>query len=153
MVAALQCFYAHASCRPKTCSPFQARVQYTISPAAAPNLCLAPSGDEYGTSVVLADCDEDHTLFKYYSKSGKLRNVDNSLCLDVTDGVKENGTPLQAWGCYQCNTHQVFDFKTPKDTAEGTGNHTIQWSGTGFCLDLTDGNATVGAPVQIWPCV
>ncbi|KAL1409856.1 hypothetical protein Q8F55_003855 [Vanrija albida] len=121
--------------------------KYTLSPAGFPDLCLAPAGDVNGAGLTVKNCDEDSVVFKYSTKSGKLRNTGNKLCIDVKDGVKKNGTPAQLWGCYTCNKNQVFDFHGT------TANNTVQWTGSDYCLDLTDGEGCEGTPVQLWRCV
>ncbi|TXT03863.1 hypothetical protein VHUM_04286 [Vanrija humicola] len=120
---------------------------YTLSPAEFPHLCLAPAGDVNGAGLTVKPCDEDSVVFKYSTKSGKLRNTNNKLCIDVKDGEKKNGTPAQLWGCYTCNKNQVFDFHGT------TANNTVQWTGSDYCLDLTDGEGCEGTPVQLWRCV
>ncbi|KAJ7726815.1 hypothetical protein DFH07DRAFT_234705 [Mycena maculata] len=59
-------------------------------------------------------------------------------CLDVPNGSTENGVKLQIWTCAEGNTNQMFQ------------NHIgqIEWSGTGKCIDLTNGNSTSGNPVR-----
>lgn len=134
---------------------------YTISPALAPGLCLAPSNSTNGATLVLADCSDNTTVFRHNTKNGKVRNMDSGLCVDVTDGVFSNGTLAQVWGCYSCNTHQAFDFIAQSNTTDtnGTvtadvlGNYTIQWASTDYCLDLINGTAQVGAEVQVWKCL
>lgn len=120
---------------------------YTLSPAGFPDLCLAPAGDVNGAGLTVKSCDEDSVVFKYSTKSGKLKNTGNNLCIDVKDGKKKNGTPAQLWGCYTCNKNQVFDFHGT------TANNTVQWTGSPYCLDLTDGEGCEGTPVQLWRCV
>lgn len=77
--------------------------------------------------------------------------MNDGYCVDVRDGVFENGTDAQMWSCASCNGNQNFDI-TALDTP-GTGNYSIQWAASDFCLDLINGNATVGAPVQVWECL
>ena len=121
---------------------------YTISPAKNAQLCLSASNHN-GEALSLVDCNADNVVFKYSTGSGKLKNVENNVCADVKDGLQKNKTPIQAWACSQCNTHQAFQF-TKVDGSDG--NNVIRWAGSPYCLDLPDGKAEANATVQIWRC-
>lgn len=122
-------------------------VAYTISPAAFPDLCLAPNGTENGANLVLAKCDETTTVFKYSDVNGKVKN--GKKCVDIRDGVEHNGTLAQVWDCATCNDHQTFDFVSPSNNSI----YQLQWTYADYCLDLIEGKGEPGAQVQIWKCL
>ncbi|KAJ7054562.1 ricin B lectin domain-containing protein [Mycena amicta] len=64
-------------------------------------------------------------------------------CLDVTNGVQQNGVRVQAWTCNSANPNQQW---------KNVGDGSLEWAGTGKCLDLTNGNTQQGTPIQIWDC-
>ncbi len=62
------------------------------------------------------------------------------LCVDLTGGVTDNGTPLEVWGC------------------NGAGNQKLSLYGDGTlrildkCVDIGGDHLSNGSPVQIWEC-
>lgn len=149
-------------------TPPQKWAAYTISPAAFPELCLAPNGTDNGANLVLADCSADNTVFKYSDVNGKVKI--GKKCVDIRDGIEKNGTLAQIWDCVVCNDHQSFDFVSDNVTissknassvgaADSQTNGTattpfqLQWTFADYCLDLHEGKGEVGAQVQIWGCL
>jgi hypothetical protein len=59
-------------------------------------------------------------------------------CLDITDGVFKNGTPLQIWTCSDGNSNQSFDLQD--DQIVGSSN---------LCADVPSGNFVAGQRVYI----
>lgn len=66
-------------------------------------------------------------------------------CLDVKDGGRSDGTRLQVWTCSARNSN-------PNQQFHVNGDATITWSGTDKCIDLPDGDQTVGKPVRLSSC-
>ncbi|KAJ7060314.1 ricin B lectin, partial [Mycena amicta] len=66
-------------------------------------------------------------------------------CLDVTNGVQQNGVRVQAWTCNS-------DSANPNQQWKNVGDGSPEWAGTDKCLDLTNGNTQQGTPIQIWDC-
>ncbi len=62
-------------------------------------------------------------------------------CLDVTEGKRSNGTPVQMWRC-EGNENQQWR----------VDNGRIRWARTDMCLDVRDGKRGNGTTVQIWQC-
>lgn len=114
----------------------------TLSPTAASGMCLQPQDKSLanGTPIVLAVCDGSSQQ-TWTTKSGML-SLDDSHCIDVTDGKHTNGNHLQLWDCGTSNTNQQW-------TAFDNG---FQWTNTNICMDLPNGNTSAGTVIGIWTC-
>ncbi|ORY35851.1 glycoside hydrolase superfamily [Naematelia encephala] len=113
---------------------------FSLSPGSDANLCIVPSGDSEGSSVIVTDCDSSDDIAWTYQGTSLVHSA-TGKCMDITNGEQQSGNIAQIWGCYAGNTNQMFDF---------SGDH-IKWSNK-FCLDLTDGADEEGTKVQIWSC-
>ena len=82
------------------------------------------------------------------NKSGVFQIVSatNRACLDLKDGQKRNGAPVQLWQCFAGNTNQEWIVQS-----QGNG-YWIKLDGTNLCLDLTDGRKVNGNKLQVWSC-
>jgi hypothetical protein len=61
-------------------------------------------------------------------------------CIDVTDGRKAAGTPLQIWSCSGA-AWQKWDFQS-----DGTVRS------LGLCMEVAGGSTADGAPIQLATC-
>ncbi|KAK7460690.1 hypothetical protein VKT23_009405 [Stygiomarasmius scandens] len=112
----------------------------TLHPDRDQTKCLDAASNVDGAAVTIGDCF--NTASQQWSFSGGSIKIFGNKCLDVIDGVEENGTKLQIWTCYDENTNQQFN---------AWDDH-IAWAHRGLCLDLIDGNTAGGTFVQIWEC-
>ena len=119
----------------------QAGSSYTISPAAFPNLCLAPASDSDGASLIVTNCDSSCST-EWVFDGTALRNSAFDKCADVTDGIAKSGNKPQVWDCYDNSPNQAFTYT----------NGQLKWSGNKYCFDLTNGKGTDGNKVQMWTC-
>ncbi|KAJ7780111.1 ricin B lectin domain-containing protein [Mycena maculata] len=116
--------------------------------------CIAAASDKDGAEVALVSGCFNSTFNTTYPDgnvtwnvpveplTGQITTFDN-MCLDVTNGVNEDGTKLQIWECFVGNTNQLF---------KNLGDSQFEWNGSGKCIDLTDGIFVNGNPIQIWDC-
>ncbi|ORX41154.1 glycoside hydrolase superfamily [Kockovaella imperatae] len=114
---------------------------YTISPAAFPNLCVVPSSDEDGSTLIVVDCDSSCET-EWVFDGTALKNAAFDMCTDATNGGAWSGNHPQVWECFSNNPNQVWQYT----------NGQIKWSGNNFCFDLTDGVGQSGTQVQMWQC-
>jgi hypothetical protein len=103
-----------------------------------------------GAPVVMAACNSANVTgvtWSFDTASGasapiKLTRNGVTKCLDVKDGLNNNGQKLQVWTCYEGNQNQQFRISTDDTDA------VIQWArNPDKCLDLTDGREAAGTPV------
>ncbi|WP_280700200.1 RICIN domain-containing protein [Kitasatospora sp. GP82] len=63
-------------------------------------LCLAPASDAHpGTRVMVRSCTGSESQKWTAQSDGSLINTPSGLCLDVLNGYRNNGAPLQLWTC------------------------------------------------------
>jgi hypothetical protein len=71
-------------------------------------------------------------------------------CLDVPNGVAENGQYLQQWDCDNSDApNQNFEFKP---VAGQSQTYLIKHVQSDFCLDLANGSDANGTAVQLYNC-
>lgn len=71
-----------------------------------------------------------------------------SMCLDVPDGLPNNGVHLQLWNCLN-NDAQTF-----LPSAPASSKVYIKWTGNlNKCLDISEGRGQNGANLQMWDCI
>jgi hypothetical protein len=111
--------------------------------------CVGAASDADGAKVVLLGCGVDNAGTDFPGGNytwtapiepltGQLKTYDNK-CLDVPNGENKNGVKLQVWTCAEGNTNQLFQLRRDR----------IEWKGSNKCLDVTDGNSTIGNPVRV----
>ncbi|KIJ32587.1 carbohydrate-binding module family 13 protein [Sphaerobolus stellatus SS14] len=122
---------------------------------AARDTCMGARSSDNGSPVFGVPCTDTtaHKVWRVpqfgHGNAGSIQvsfGTDGGApvkCLDVTDGVINNGTKLQVWDCNGGINQQWF----PTGTL-------IRWEGTSLldplCIDLTDG--IEGNQLQIWNC-
>jgi hypothetical protein len=79
-----------------------------------------------------------YLLAQSWTRAGSNWQIYSDKCLDVTGGSTANGNKMQIWTCGSGDPNQEFT----------TSGNTIQWSGKGECLDLTNGVLTDGNVVR-----
>jgi len=137
------------------------KIRRAIDPSDAPHghgrqTCLEVAGAQplNGSLVQTQDCDADTpALGRHFllpeSGTGFIRWAGHSnMCLDVAQGLAENGNRIQIWRCKE--GHPNMQFIMPTD-----GRGKIQWAGVEhpkMCLDVTQGYSAPGTPIQLWEC-
>ncbi|MEH6373411.1 RICIN domain-containing protein [Streptomyces sp. KLMMK] len=66
-------------------------------------------------------------------------------CLDVRGGVRDNGTPVQLYGCNGTESQQWMYVEQP-------GEIGATMTAFGKCLDVASSGTADGTPVQLWDC-
>jgi len=104
---------------------------------------MTASSNANGATVTLQACTGASSQ-QWSFKSGQVQVFGNK-CLDVTNGVDENGTKLQIWTCDTTgkNKNQQFYYTTDLRLA---------WTDHGKCTDLTNGSTADGNVLQVWSC-
>ncbi|KAJ6453957.1 ricin B lectin domain-containing protein [Mycena sanguinolenta] len=113
--------------------------------------CIAVTDNADGAPLIIHNCNTEDVanqdweveFFSIYNSGPEQITIFGDKCIDVTNGVNEDGTPLQIWTCAENNANQQWISVT---------NWTLQWNGTDKCIDLTDGSITDGNVLQIWTC-
>ncbi|KAJ7721352.1 ricin B lectin domain-containing protein [Mycena maculata] len=115
--------------------------------------CISAATNADGAAVTIHNCNTENLEAQGWELTFSNVTIEKpppqqivifgDMCLDVTNGVNEDGTLLQIWSCVEGNTNQQW---------LSVGN-TLQWNGTDKCVDLTNGVITDGQPIQIWTCV
>ncbi|KAF7341849.1 hypothetical protein MSAN_02040400 [Mycena sanguinolenta] len=113
--------------------------------------CIAVADNADGAPLIIHDCNTEDPANQDWSLSFYTREpagpqpitIFGDKCIDVTNGVNADGTPLQIWTCVEGSTNQMWT---------SISNNTLQWSGTDKCIDLTNGLITDGNVLQIWTC-
>ncbi|KAF7351338.1 hypothetical protein MSAN_01565300 [Mycena sanguinolenta] len=103
-----------------------------IVSAVDSGICITAAENADGAPLVVQPCSAiaspnqewKVSFFSEESSVPALMVVLGDKCIDVTNGVNADGTPLQ-----------------------------LQWSGTDKCIDLTNGNTANNTVLQIWTCV
>ncbi len=92
-----------------------------------------------GAFVTLQPCTGADAQ-KWTFANGQVKIFGNSKCLDVTDGVNNDGTKLQIWSCAgSSNANQQWFY---------TGDYRLAWTNHGKCVDLTNGQMSAGNRVS-----
>lgn len=73
----------------------------------------------------------------------------SAKCLDITDGVEQNGAPLQVWTCDAGHP----DFKQRWLLRGNEVVHEARSGGPDFCVDIPNNDQTDGSRLQIWQCL
>ncbi|WWC65401.1 uncharacterized protein I303_108019 [Kwoniella dejecticola CBS 10117] len=132
-------FFTLLSLLPSVLSAPSDGTTYQIESNHFSNKCMGVQGDWNGAKVVLKDCDDDDTTWKW--TGSHLENTATNKCIDIPDGGWWNGNKPQIWDCFSYNTNQQYSVV----------NSNIKW-GNWFCLDITDGNSNSGTTIQLWQC-
>ncbi|KAJ7231332.1 hypothetical protein C8J57DRAFT_1481010 [Mycena rebaudengoi] len=125
-------------------------------PLTGEPFCVGAASNADGAKVVLLGCGVDNASTDFPATNstwmaplvpltGQFKTYDNK-CLDVPNGENKNGI----WTCAAGNTNQLFQMRRDR----------IEWKGSNMCLDLTDGNSTIGIQrtlhsiltFQLWDC-
>ncbi|KAJ7813086.1 ricin B lectin domain-containing protein [Mycena olivaceomarginata] len=130
-------------------------------PVRGQPFCVGAASNADGAAVVLLGCGIGNAgpnfpngnynwTAPFAPLTGTIKTFNNK-CLDVPNRNNANGQKLQIWTCADGNTNQQFTIHANPNT--------IKWKGTGKCLDLTNGNSTIGNPmrpvfslIQLWDC-
>ena len=116
---------------------------HLVQPEQDPFLCLGAvdKAQQAGARVELASCtNASHQQWVF--RNHALMDFGGGWCLDVMNGVDEDGTPVQLWPCAAPNRNQSWQ----QDGASW------RWLGTDKCLDFRDGGATEHTAVKIRTC-
>ena len=110
---------------------------------------MSATNNADGASVVLAECvrftdtTPANQTWVYATKplSGPIKTYDGTKCLDVPDGDAMNGNHLQIWSCVSGSPNQEWKYRSVYP------NLTIEWVGKNKCVNIANGNMSVGTPV------
>ncbi|KAF7341850.1 hypothetical protein MSAN_02040500 [Mycena sanguinolenta] len=114
--------------------------------------CIATTENADGAPLIIHNCNTESTenqdwFLSFYDKEPAgpqpITIFGGEKCIDVTNGVNADGTPLQIWTCVPGSTNQQWI---------SVQDNTLQWAGTNKCIDLTNGLITDGNVLQIWTC-
>ncbi|KAF7297411.1 hypothetical protein MIND_00974700 [Mycena indigotica] len=127
------------------------RLAISDSKVLSPLFCVTASSNNFDAPVGLADCENFQATYPKGNITWNVPSVHTSgfvsifdgKCLTVPGSNKSNGVKLTTQACLPRAANQRF---TSRPNAQ------IEWEGTGFCLDLTDGKSTNGNLIQIWEC-
>ncbi|KAH6911561.1 20 kDa protein having G-X-X-X-Q-X-W motif-containing protein [Coprinopsis sp. MPI-PUGE-AT-0042] len=97
-----------------------------------------------GTPVQINDltATAQRWTMRFDTPSSQIRLVGTDHCLDGGENPQD-GTKLKIWQCFDNLPAQQWQF---------TKDRRFILAGTGLCLDVPDGNTTVGNIVQVWTC-
>jgi hypothetical protein len=110
--------------------------------------CIGAAENANGQPLIIHNCatesvsNQDWDL-SFSTTQPQQIEVFGDKCIDVVNGINEDGTPLQIWTCAEGNTNQLWIALT---------DSTFQWSGTDKCIDLTNGLINDGNVIQVWTC-
>lgn len=115
-------------------------------------MCLA-AASQPGTVVFQRDCDgQEHQRFEFVPVAGdfyQLRNPATGGCLDIRQGLGNDGAPLILWADCHGKRHQQFSLLATNgmvDTYQFVARH------SGKCLDVEAGSQVDRAQVVQWEC-
>ncbi|KAJ6512616.1 ricin B lectin domain-containing protein [Mycena sanguinolenta] len=122
-----------------------------ILSAVDSGICITAAENADGAPLVVQPCSaiaspNQEWKVSFFSEESSVPApmvVLGDKCIDVTNGVDADGTPLQVWTCVDGSTNQQWISVT---------DNTFQWSGTDKCIDLTNGNTANNTVLQIWTC-
>ncbi|KAJ6451144.1 ricin B lectin domain-containing protein, partial [Mycena sanguinolenta] len=151
LILATICFSLNADAQVP--APGQSLTFDTAIPTGPVGGCLTASSNADGAPVIIQDCpvfdaptaSNTWVAVAGVGEAGALQ-IFGDKCLDVTDGVDENGTKLQIWTCTPGDTNQQWF------SAGQPGTPQIVWAGKNKCVDVTNGDVTNGNVMQIWDC-
>lgn len=105
--------------------------------------------NQNGSPVVLDNCTIGASVDQIWTFKGSTISAYNgTMCLEVPDGASSNGVELQICQCSPTNVNQQWNW-----TTELSCTMRVEWKNHRRCLDLTDGNLTIGTAAQIWDCI
>jgi hypothetical protein len=116
---------------------------------AAPSKCLDVPGGKAtaGNNIDLWDCVGIAGQSFLFNSDGTLRtSVDNTMCMELTSGVKQ-GNFIQLAKC-SADSKQKFGY----DTKMGTVYAAASASDASLCLDIPGGKTDDGAKLWVWAC-
>ncbi|KAJ6506805.1 ricin B lectin domain-containing protein [Mycena sanguinolenta] len=115
--------------------------------------CIATTENADGAPLIIHNCNTESTEnqdwdLAFYNKESEagpqpITIFGGEKCIDVTNGVNADGTPLQIWTCIPGSANQKWI---------SVADNTLEWAGTNKCIDLTNGLITDGNVLQIWTC-
>ncbi|KAK7022471.1 ricin B lectin domain-containing protein [Favolaschia claudopus] len=114
-----------------------------------PSLCVAASAPASGASIVIENCSFGSTSQTFTDPNnnspGLLKLFDMCVSIDSTEAARD-GDKLVLKECDENlnNSKQQWNHENGVLVKSLTSAH--------VCLDLTDGNASSGTPLQIWDC-
>ncbi|KAG2012895.1 hypothetical protein CC2G_009847 [Coprinopsis cinerea AmutBmut pab1-1] len=128
---------------------------YRIRSSLDYNKCITAMGEYDGAPVEIQDCRADSwrpSQIFHFTGDCQMQHFASDKCIDVKDGVQQNGVRLQSWTCAQGNRNQQFVHWQDPNFLVIPEDH-INWMPFNWlCVDLTDGKLENGTPVQMWAC-
>jgi hypothetical protein len=113
-----------------------------VQPGLSTTKCITAASNNDGAAVVLQGCtgaDSQNWVFN----NGQVVVFGNK-CLDVTNGVNNDGTKVQIWTCEDGSINQQWDYTW-------WDNH-LTWINHEKCMGVPGGSLSDGNQIQIWSC-
>ncbi|KAK6996692.1 ricin B lectin domain-containing protein [Favolaschia claudopus] len=125
----------------------------SISPQAAPSLCVTAPSNTTDSPIVLSSCSSSSDsaaaqTFSLENQGSQVGGLQVSAGLCMAPASKENGAKIVLADC-GLPSNTIVAWSLPRSY---TGSIRNIGAGNG-CLDLTDGAATSGTQLQLWSCV
>lgn len=113
----------------------------SIKSQLSAELCLDVAGGQpvNGAHAQLARCS-DNPAQAWTQEGATLRAL--GKCLHVRNGSQTPGATVQLSDCTEQGGNQEWVLR----------DRQIQWKGTNLCLDVPEGRAADGQPLQVWTC-
>lgn len=127
------------------------------APTAPPSLCLGATLATNGAPVALVDCASPEADVVIDSNYHIAFSAAEGRCLHVVNGTTAavgDGHAVGVWDCHHTNVNQLWAWNNKNIT----GGWSLAWKATtgagnaGLCVDVKDGNYSLGAEVQLWNC-
>ena len=82
--------------------------QTVLKPGLNNNYCLTAEGTTDGSIVDMQPCQSNAANQAWTFSGGQVQIYGGSKCLDVKDGVNQDGTHLQIYDCISYNSNQQW---------------------------------------------
>ena len=82
--------------------------QTMLKPGLNGGYCLTAEGTTHGSVVDIQPCSEGAANQDWVFSNGQVTIFNGTQCLDVINGVDQDGTHLQVYDCVSGNSNQQF---------------------------------------------
>ena len=79
-----------------------------LKPGLNGGYCLTAEGTTHGSVVDIQPCAGNAANQDWTFSNGQVSIFNGAMCLDVVNGVNQDGTRLQVWDCVPGNANQQF---------------------------------------------
>ncbi|KAJ3015927.1 hypothetical protein HKX48_004307 [Thoreauomyces humboldtii] len=113
-------------------------------------LCVGQNANSNGSPIALRTCQKSDPFARIVVNNNGLISVGpGNLCIDVTNNLPDNNTPIQSWQCSQPDMAQQFalgSYSPPQPSYSSITTHQ-----NGKCVDV--GTVALGFHARLWTCV